>query len=224
MDPAAVEQHADQFGQDVPVRRPGSQQELAAATYLLGHLERAGYAVRLDAVPVADLVRSTNVVTVPPEDDTPGVLVAVIYDTGPSGSDETDLGIFLELARASAVSGGGSPKARFAALGAEHSSESGGHLGSRRLAQVLLEGKDEMALSILIAGGGDSLMLGGSYQKSAADLAEAGGWASSVFSGDPFAQETSDILGRVVDADLIVAGPPEVVGPFLLELIDEHAG
>ncbi len=219
-----VDQHARQFYQDVPVRRPGSQEELAAATYLLGHLEQAGYAVRLEGVPVADLVRSTNVLTVPPEDDAPAVLVCAVYDTGPSGTDDFALGIFLEIARAAAVSGDGSPRARFAALGAEHADESGGHLGSRRLAQVFTEQGNEMSLSILIAGGGPDLLIGGSYADHVGGLADRRGYRYEAFSDARFMLETAEILGHISRHHLVIAGPPEQAGALVLELISEHAG
>src|SRR5687768_18446959 len=52
----AVEEHAAQFDEDLSDRPAGSQQEFAAATYLTGHLQRAGYEVRLESVPYKDTV------------------------------------------------------------------------------------------------------------------------------------------------------------------------
>ena len=131
-----VRRHALQFDVDVPDRRPGSQHELAAASYLLGHLQLAGYAPRLDRVPVADTVSSTNVVAFPPGGAEPEFLVTVAYDTNPSGRQQTgpEIGLFLELARALTVAEPGH-RVGFVALGAE----SADRRGTRRLAQFLLD-------------------------------------------------------------------------------------
>lgn len=139
-----VARHARQFDEDDPNRRAGSQGEQIAAAYLLAHLQSAGYRAFLDAVPVSDLVRSTNVVATPPSGRRPLVAVTVPYDTpageadagfgaggaGRGGAEE--LGLFLELARALALA---RPEQRvsFVALGAEYAEVSGGRLGSRRL-------------------------------------------------------------------------------------------
>jgi hypothetical protein len=134
-----IREHAEQFADEIPERRAGSQQELAAATYITGHLQRAGYVLLLDAVPVGNLVRSTNVVARPPSGDVPAVVVAVPYDTAPGAPDHSEaLGLFLEVARALRVR---EPEhsVGFVALGAESTEVRGGRLGSRRLAQELVE-------------------------------------------------------------------------------------
>lgn len=134
-----VERHAEQFDADVPERPAGSQEELAAATYISGHLQLAGYVVFLDGVPVRDLVRSTNVVARAPSGDAPAVVVTAPYDTSEEfPSAGLALGLFLELARALRVSGG-LHGVSFVALGAEHVDLGGGNLGSRRAAQALLD-------------------------------------------------------------------------------------
>ena len=134
-----VERHAEQFDADVPERAAGSQEELAAATYLSGHLQLAGYVVFLDGVPVRDLVRSTNIVARAPSGDAPAVVVTAPYDTSDEfPSDGLALGLFLELARALRVSGG-LHAVSFVALGAEYVDLGGGNLGSRRAAQALLD-------------------------------------------------------------------------------------
>ncbi|MDQ3661753.1 MAG: hypothetical protein M3454_11975 [Actinomycetota bacterium] len=136
-----VARHAHQFNEDDPERRAGSQGEQIAAAYLVAHLQTAGYSTFLDAVPVSDLVRSTNVVTTPPSGRRPLVAVTVPYDTpAPSaaipeaaeGEGAEELGLFLELARALALA---RPEHRvsFVALGAETAEVAGGRLGSRRL-------------------------------------------------------------------------------------------
>jgi len=132
-----VARHARQFDEDDPDRRAGTQGEQIAAAYLLAHLQSAGYSAFLDAVPVSDLVRATNVVATPPSGRRPLVAVTVPYDT-PAGATDADsggaeeLGLFLELARALALA---HPEHRvsFVALGAEYAEVSGGRLGSRRL-------------------------------------------------------------------------------------------
>lgn len=141
-----VDRHARQFDDEVPNRPPGSQHEVAAASYILGHLQLAGYSPRLDGVPVAHQVRSTNVVAMPPEGSDPEYLVVVAYDTRPGGGDGAGryIGLFLELARALHVAdphhGVG-----FVAVGAE----SAGNRGTRRLARFLLdEGLDPSVISI----------------------------------------------------------------------------
>lgn len=140
-----VRDHADQFAVDLPDRRAGSQEELAAATYITGHLQQAGYVVLLDAVPVRDLVRSTNVVARPPSGADPDVVVAVPYDTSPEAPDYSEaLGLFIELARALRVR---EPdhSVGFVALGAESS----GRRGSRRLAQEMIdEGADPTIIEL----------------------------------------------------------------------------
>src|SRR5688572_11035878 len=108
-----VRQHAEQFDVDMPDRPPGSQHETAAASYILGHLQLAGYAARLDRVPVADTLNSTNVFAYPPSGADPLFVVALPYDTPASTSNSgstysaqigKQMGLFLELARALTVS------------------------------------------------------------------------------------------------------------------------
>lgn len=130
-----VQRHAEQFDVDVPDRSPGSQQELAAGSYILGHLQLAGYAPHLDRVPVADNVSSTNVVAFPPSGEEPSVLVTIAYDTGARHDDSGRyLGLFLELARVLNLT---TPEhtVGFVAVGAE----SAERRGTRRLAQFLLD-------------------------------------------------------------------------------------
>ena len=135
----AVEEHAAQFDEELPERPAGSQQEFAAATYITGHLQRAGYEVRLASVPYKDLVRSTNVVALPPGGEPIAAVVTVLYDTVPSMQPTgRDIGLFLELARAMRVE---EPDhhIQFVALGAEVTTENGGALGSKTLAGELAD-------------------------------------------------------------------------------------
>lgn len=145
----AVARHASELARELPGRRAGTQQELAAATYVLGHLQRAGYVARLVDVPVANLVRSTDVVALPPGGGDPEVVVTTPYDVAagaPADEGAAAVGVLLELARALRVA---APRhaVQFAALGAERSADD--RLGARRLARVLLDdGVDPLVVSI----------------------------------------------------------------------------
>ena len=133
-----VEEHAAQFDAEVPERAPGSDEEFAAASYLLGHLQLAGYGTFLDAVPVQDLIRSTNVVAFPPSGDDPEKLIVVEYGTAKGGPDRgIELGLFLEVARALRIA---EPDhaVGFVALGAATEQEEAS-LGAERLAAFLDE-------------------------------------------------------------------------------------
>jgi hypothetical protein len=161
IDSEAVQKHADQFEDDLPIRLPGSQEEFAAATYITGHLQQAGYVVRLDSVPVANAVRSTNVVAVPASGDDPETIVTVSYDTarGKRDIDGSELGAFLELARALRAAND-QHSVQFVALGAQSESA----LGSKRLARLLLD--DELDPNVVhIAGPNpkDGLLAGGEF-------------------------------------------------------------
>ena len=134
-----VEEHARQFDDDLADREAGSQQEFAAATYMTAHLQQAGYDVALRSVPFKDLVRSTNVVALPPGGGDPAAVVVVPYDTTSSSPDMGhDIGLFLELARA-ANAADPVHGVQFVALGAELTTADGGNLGSRALADELAD-------------------------------------------------------------------------------------
>jgi hypothetical protein len=136
---SVVDEHAAQFDDALADRPAGSQREFAAATYILGHLQRAGYVPLLDPVPVKDLIRSTNVVAAPPSAERPEVVVTVAYDTGPGAEPTgTSIGVWLELARALYARDRDHP-VEFVALGAEHTRVNEGNLGSRRLVEFLRE-------------------------------------------------------------------------------------
>ena len=147
--PDVVRRHAAQFDEELPRRAAGTQHEEAAAAYILGHLQREGYVARLEAVPVANTVNSTDVVSIAPSGRAPQAVVAVAYDTGEGiEGNGAGIGLFLELARALAVA---RPRhsVGFAALGAERTELGGGHLGSRRLARLLLdEGRRPLVITI----------------------------------------------------------------------------
>src|SRR5687768_13322733 len=113
-----IARHAEQFETDLASRPPGSQEEFAAATYLNAHLQQAGYIVRLEDVPVADTVRSSDVIALPPSGESPEIVVTVSFDRpiGAPDDDGSDIGAFLEVARALRVEAG-SHNVQFAALG-----------------------------------------------------------------------------------------------------------
>lgn len=145
---AIVEEHARQFDEEEPGRPAGSQQELAASAYIVAHLTEAGYVSRLDAVPVQDLVRSTNVVALPPGGTEAEAIVVVPYDsTSTSLPGGHAIAVWLEVARALRVI---EPdhSVEFVALGAEHTTIEGGRLGSRRLARQLAD--DELSPRIVV--------------------------------------------------------------------------
>lgn len=151
-----VEKHAAQFDEELFERPAGSQQEFAAASYITGHLQQAGYEVRLASVPYKDLVRSTNVVALPPAGEPISAIVTVAYDTAASlQAHGRDIGLFLEVARALRVR---EPEhsVQFVALGAEVTAENGGNLGSKALAGELadLDEKPPVIALVEVAGGG----------------------------------------------------------------------
>ena len=205
-----VRDHATQFTEDIPERRAGSQEELAAATYITGHLQQAGYIVLLDAVPVKNLVRSTNVVANPPSGDLE-VVVAVPYGSSPAFPDIPEaVGEFLELARALRVR---VPEhsVEFVALGAEFADLAGGRLGSRRLAQLLLD-EDVDPVVVVLDGVSEEAPL--SIRGTAADEIAPAGIGAHDMSPD----ET--IWGRAGLDFAFVNGSPEELGPLLLEYLE----
>ncbi len=172
--PDVIARHAEQFDEDLPERRAGSQQEFAAATYITAHLQQAGYVVEFDSVPVADTVRSTNVVALPPSTEDPDVLVVTAYD---DGSDAGSIGAFLEVARALRVA---IPdhSIEFAALGAEGIDL----LGSRRMIKLLQD--RDLSPSVIAF----------DLSSAAGDLYEGAGFDYSVVEGRP--EDLLDVLAE----------------------------
>lgn len=151
-----VDEHAAQFDEELSERPAGSQEEFAAATYITGHLQQAGYEVRLASVPHKDLVRSTNVVALPPGGEPISAVVTVLYDTASNMQPHgRDIGLFLEVARALHVR---EPEhqVQFVALGAEVTDEDGGNLGSKTLAAELsdLDEKPPVIALLEVSSGG----------------------------------------------------------------------
>ncbi len=179
---ATVESHARQFDEEEPERPAGSQEELAASAYLVAHLTEAGYVSRLDAVPVRDLVRSTNVVALPPDGGDPAAVVVVAYDTAPGETPGgTSIGLWLEVARALRVLEPGH-SIEFVALGAENTSVGGGRLGSRRLVSQLRE-EAESPQVFVIEGAGSAAGAGGDADEDTSGVFEAAGFETTVVGG-----------------------------------------
>jgi hypothetical protein len=225
IDAQAVEKHSEQFLDDLPTRPPGSQEEFAAATYITGHLQQAGYVVRLDSVPVANAVRSTNVVALPPSGEDPETIVTVSYDTkrGTKDADGSELGAFLELARASRAANE-RHSVQFVALCAQSESA----LGSKRLARLLLD--DELDASVIhIAGPNprDGLLAGGEFGNELYMIdCPSCVHADVVWYGVPDPSDPSDPLVPIQEAGFsvtYVGGDGVRVARTLLTWLQEHA-
>jgi hypothetical protein len=212
-----VGNHAEQFTEELPERRAGSQEELAAATYITGHLQQAGYVVLLDAVPLSNLVRSTNVIAQPPSGEDPRVAVVVPYDSSPDSAEEPlAVGLFLEVARSLRVR---VPRhsVEFVAVGAEFSDVGGGRLGSRRLAQQLIEGEARPIVVVLRGVRPDS------------ELAAAGPVGEDILesvapSGKEATRALDDRLWRESRLEYaVVTGSPQALGRVLIEYLASNA-
>jgi len=207
-----INRHAAEFADEVPRRPAGSQQEQIAATYILGHLQQAGYPARLDGVPVGDLVRSTNVIAVPRGGAEPRYLVAVAYDTPEDESvSAVSIGVFLEVARALSVVGGDRP-VEFVALGAEFAEPSEGHLGSRAMARLLTgDGFEPQIIYLSPELSGDALSSQGPLSE---DLQAGGG-----VTGDTQAAGAAEVFEEAGFEVTVVDGAPEVVARRLVEFL-----
>lgn len=211
--------HAEQFDTDVPSRPAGSQEEQAAAAYITGHLQQNGYFVRLDGVPVADVVRSTNIIAQPAGAPVPQVVLVLPYDTREGGpSDGLALGVFLELSRALNVV---EPQhaVHLVALGAEHSEQAGGSLGSRRLARFMLdEGWDPLVIQLVDNAEGASPAVSGDR---AEELVETMTASTGPFVGfDPGQLKVEpDVFKAAGFERMLVSGDPEKLGEVLLDYL-----
>jgi hypothetical protein len=206
-----VDRHAREFTTDLRDRAAGTQGEQAASAYLLGHLQRAGYVVLLDYVPVGDLVRSTNVIARPPSGGDPELVVTVPYD---SPSNARTLGLWLELARAlrAAVP---DHAVEFAALGAEQEDER----GSRRLTQELLdEGVDPVVVTFDAGADPMCVEASGALPENIVDALEDAGLGRRGC-GRVSTDGVEGVFARAGFDHVVVTGPPEDVGPALLEFL-----
>jgi hypothetical protein len=213
-----VAEHAEQFSEELPERRAGTQEELAAATYITGHLQQAGYVVLLDAVPLKNLVRSTNVVARPPTGEDPHVVVVVPYDVGPGSPDGGEaIGLFLEVARSLRVRVP-DHSVQFVAVGAEFTDVGGGRLGSRRLAQELIQAKAEPTVVVLKDVGRDSdFVVGGPAGEEI--LESAGGMDKA-----DVTHKLDDSLWRDSPFEFaVVSGSSRVLGRVLLDYLASSA-
>jgi hypothetical protein len=217
-----VERHARQFDEDLPERPAGSQDEQAASVYLLGHLQQAGYLVLLDAVPVGNLVRSTNVVAAPPSGGDPALVVAVPYDTAEGyPSNGIALGVFLEAARAMRVS---LPdhSVQFVALGAERVTGEPGNLGSRRLAQELIDNDVDPTIVLIDRAGPDvSFSARGPIAPEFLAAAESAGVPGT---GTPPKPDRGDeVWSRAGARFVYVSGRAEEVATALMQFLTDQA-
>lgn len=216
-----IEEHASQFDEEEPVRNAGTQQELAASAYIVAHLTDAGYVSRLDAVPVKDLVRSTNVVALPPSGREPQAIVVVAYDsTDHSSPSGVAIALWLEVARAlRAVDPDHS--VQFVALGAEHTTIGGGHLGSRRLARQLTDDERDPPVLVAVEGmdlGSELVIVAGSERGPLLELAESEGFqtgtgAAGVGPGEVFEAAGFD--------SAVIGGGAEAAGRVLLAYLSD---
>jgi hypothetical protein len=207
-----VLRHARQF-EELGDRPAGSQSEFAAATYITGHLQQAGYVVRLDAVPVENLVRSSNVVALPPSPAPPEIVVTAPYDTGPASAAGGDaVAVLLEVARALRVAAP-DHRVEFVALGAEFARSEGGSLGSRRAIRVLQE---EDASPQIVQ------LLGSSSPDVAAEGPAAGALCDPSSCDSRIAYPVDPFMKAGFDRTL-VDGPPEALGPLLLDYLEERS-
>lgn len=216
---AVVERHARQLDRELADRPAGSQREQVASQYVLGHLQRAGYPVRLEAVPVGDLVESTNLQGFPPSGKDPNTIVTVAFDARPDDDPwGQSIGLFLELARALYVSDE-DHRVEFVALGAERTTD---HKGSRRLAQQLREAQaDPFVVTVAAVSPDLPLSFVGDGAVGIASIADDMGLESA--EADFSSTGDVDVFGRAGFDHLLVTGPPDEVGPVLLEWLRSQA-
>lgn len=217
--------HAAELDDDIGARPAGSQQEQAATVYLTAHLQQAGYVVFLDGVPVADLVRSTNVVARPPSGEEPEIVVVAAYDTpvdAPGGGPA--VGLLLELARALEVAVP-DHSVEFVALGAEHATVEGGRLGSRRLANALLEGDGAPYVVVLgdVRDDVDCLRFEGASDELERFAPEGASPCDTSWGPDPSPGETREVFEAAGFDSGLIQGALGPAGTTMLELLVSHS-
>ncbi|MDQ4096211.1 MAG: hypothetical protein M3174_08415 [Actinomycetota bacterium] len=210
-----IADHAQQLDEELADRPAGSQLEQAASQYVLGHLQLAGYFVQLDAVPVANLVESTNLVALPPSGEEPETVVAVAYDAQETDEGGEAVGVFLELARA-LYAAHPDHRVEFVALGAENTAE---HLGSRRLAQQLRDEERSPRVVTLVAVPSDEVGVSGQL----ADEFETAAEDAGVSLGEPppsAAFGGVDVFERAgFESAVVGGGTPADLGALLVAFL-----
>ncbi len=212
IDANTIEAHADQFEDELPDRKAGSQEEFAAATYITAHLQQAGYVVEFDSVPVANTVRSTNIVALPPSTEDPEYLVAVAYD----GRGATGVAAFLEVARALRVR---VPEhsVQFVALGAQYTELNEGALGARRMVALLRDRELEpYVVEIHDEGSGLLKSYGGPLEGRLDDIEGRTDELPTTPASEVFDKAEFDYT--------LVTGPAADVAETLLEFLVDEAG
>ena len=219
VDVAVVNRHARQFDSELTDRPAGSQQEQAASQYVLGHLQRAGYPVRLEGVPVGNLVRSTNLMGQPPAGNESTTIVVCAYDGRPTQENwGQTIGTFLELSRA-LYSLDRDHAVEFAALGAERTES---HLGSRLLAQQLTD-QGRNPFIVTLAGLTSGAPISAVGTRSAEAVATARDLGIDVASDLDVADLVGvDVFDRAGFDHLVITGSPASVGAVLLELLGDR--
>ena len=218
--PGVIERHAAQFAKELPRRPPGSNEEQVAASYILGFLQQATYPGRLEGVPVADLIRSTNVIATPPRGAAPEYLVAVPSGTPSNAALEAhSIGVFLEVARSLSVRRPGHA-VEFVALGAEFAEQEAGTLGSRVMASLLRDDSFHPQIIYLSPElSGDSFYAEGplaSRFKPASSSRVAPLHEIALAAADAYRNEGFEVT--------VIDGDPTVVADTLLEFLSRSTG
>ena len=162
-----VESHAEQLDEEIAERPAGSQEEFAASQYVLGHLQRAGYVVALEAVPVGNLVQSNNLHALPPNGRDASLILATPYDADERYRGGIAVAVFLEVARA-LYAAEPDHRVEFVALSAETTAD---RLGSRRLAQQLRDASAAPRIVSIVAGDRSEVRAAGGDAASVIELA-----------------------------------------------------
>ena len=168
---------------------------------------------------MGDLVESTNLLGFPPSGKDPTTIVTVAFDSRPDDDPwGQSIGLFLELARALYASDP-DHRVQFVALGAERTTD---HKGSRRLAQQLREAQTDPFLVTVAAVSPEApLSFVGDGAAEIAGTADDMGLESA--EADFGSLADVDVFGRAGFDHLLVTGPPDEVGPVLLEWLRSQA-
>lgn len=222
--PARVEMetvlaHAEQFDTEVADRPAGSQNEQIAASYITGTLQQNGYLVRLESVPVGDLVRSSTLIGAPAGATEPDVAVIVPYGSGPGRpGNGIEVGLFIELSRALTVE---EPRhtVYFIAVGADFGAPQGEALGSRSLARFMTDqGWNPLVLQLVDVIDGAPLSVSGDRSDELVDAMTAmTGPFTAYDDGD--VEVDQDVFEAAGFDRMLVTGDPEKLGEVLLDYL-----